>query len=90
MTAAGSAIRRWVSANHPSRCLLCRCRWWHVSPLVRQAAGFDRDHVSAGHADPQGGAQSVDDVDRLHVPVQQEHLDELAGAVAVAVGLAGG
>ena len=52
-------------------------------------ACFDSDDVGVAGADGQRGLQPGGDVLVGHVSVQQQHLDQFAGARAVAVGLAG-
>lgn len=52
--------------------------------------GFQRDRVRGQRSCLKGGRQAGDDVLVVHVPVQQQDLDQRPGADGVAVGLAGG
>jgi len=58
-------------------------------PAAERVAGLDRDHVGTDRADCQGGGDAADDISVGVVAVQQQDLDQGAGATAVAVGLAG-
>ena len=58
--------------------------------VVGDAAGFQRGRVRGERSDLERGGQTGDDVVVLHVPVQQQNLDQSAGAGGVAVGVAGG
>jgi hypothetical protein len=59
-------------------------------PSLGDAAGFNGNDVGADRAHRQRRGEPVDDVDGAEVAVQQQqHLDQFAGAVSIAVGLAG-
>ena len=62
---------------------------WMVVGLG-ELAGLQRDRVRGQRAGAQRGGQAGDDVLVGHVPVQQQDLDQGAGAGGVAVGLADG
>ena len=57
--------------------------------LLLAFAGLDGDHVGADRADAQRGGDPGDDVAVAGVAVQQQHLDQRAGAAGVAVGVRG-
>jgi hypothetical protein len=58
--------------------------------VVGDAAGFQRGRVRGERSDLERCGQAGDDVVVLHVPVQQQNLDQSAGGGGVAVGVAGG
>jgi len=56
--------------------------------LVGDPTGFNGDDVGPDRPDGECGGEPVDDVRASQVAVQQQDLDELAGAVGVTVSLA--